>query len=860
MALRYFPRLVGGLALVFSGWVSALGLGEIELNSALNEPLDAEIEILNPGDLSQGELLVGLASPEDFQRAGVAREFLLTALNFNIDFNAPGGPVIRVTSRDPIREPYLDFLVEAQWPSGRLLREYTVLLDLPLFAGEDEGKVEAAATGPERQASGRAAAKTADPGARSTAGAEYRVRAGDTLWKIASNLNGTDATVYQKMAAIERLNPNAFINGDLNMLRRGHVLRLPENTRIAEADARRVRERMLARRDTGEDTPATGQPLSASPRSPAPTGTEAPAEGRLQLSAADDSGTASGGAAVGTGTGGGGGARMAGEIDQIQEELEKTQRENAELKERLGKLEEQLSTMQRLVELNDEGLRASQLAAQGAARSEAETAPADEGGKEEPAPGPQEQDAESTAAQAAPEETRPAQDDRGGGPWGLLLYGLGFLVLLAAVVAGALIWKRKRDEAGEQLFSEAVEPVGDEAPMPDEFEPPRDSGQRVESLDEIELAEDDHLFDIDRDESESASPELELSEEEQVDALNEADIYISLGNYDEARRLLDNALEKEPGNVDLHLKKLELFVAQDNLDAFDEHRPALSALGDDEAERRADEFRAELTASAGEQEPAAVEAVEEGDETVVGDEMTESLAADTTEEDDEASLPGGPEDDIERENLQAPASELPGTEEQTEEPTDESLGLAADLREIEEHATEPDAESVEEAIEEDDALEKLQVPGSPDVGAGSSDTEADDDLLAGFEGVADQDLSEDPGEEFDIDLSEFELDDSISTGESVEASTGGDSEDWLEQNLEDGSAVVETGSSGDSLDLDDELDLLGDTDEFSTQLELAEAYIDMGDAEGAREILSEVAEKGSDEQQEKARKLLDTLE
>jgi pilus assembly protein FimV len=113
----------------------ALGLGEIEVNSFLNQPLNAEIEVISarPGEVD--ELLVSLASREAFTRAGLARPQHLTELRFAVNKNEEGSKAtIVVTSRSSIKEPFLNFLIEADWSKGRLLREFTVLLDPPFFA------------------------------------------------------------------------------------------------------------------------------------------------------------------------------------------------------------------------------------------------------------------------------------------------------------------------------------------------------------------------------------------------------------------------------------------------------------------------------------------------------------------------------------------------------------------------------------------------------------------------------------------------------------------------------------------------------------------------------------------------------
>lgn len=131
--LRTLVRAIAAASVLTSGMAHGLGLGEITLKSALNQPLDAEIELLEVRDLGSGEVIPSLASPEEFSKAGVDRLYYLTDLKFTPVVKPNGKSVIRVTSSKPVQEPYLNFLVQVLWPNGRLLREYTVLLDPPLY-------------------------------------------------------------------------------------------------------------------------------------------------------------------------------------------------------------------------------------------------------------------------------------------------------------------------------------------------------------------------------------------------------------------------------------------------------------------------------------------------------------------------------------------------------------------------------------------------------------------------------------------------------------------------------------------------------------------------------------------------------
>ncbi|WP_324734095.1 FimV/HubP family polar landmark protein [Pseudomonas paeninsulae] len=241
-------QLLFGLASTsafYSGVVPALGLGEITLHSALNQPLEAEIELLEVADLASSDLLVRLASADVFNRSGVDRLFFLNDLRFTPLLRG-GSSVIRVVSSQPVREPYLNFIVEVARPNGALLREYTLLLDPPSSSAYRTvaalPEVRAASVRPAVAASPvTAAAPRVMPAAE--AGAHYQVVSGDSLWKIAAGLRaaGSQASQQALMRDIHALNPQAFSRGDINRLQAGADLLLPDtaqagNTPIASAE------------------------------------------------------------------------------------------------------------------------------------------------------------------------------------------------------------------------------------------------------------------------------------------------------------------------------------------------------------------------------------------------------------------------------------------------------------------------------------------------------------------------------------------------------------------------------------------------------------------------------------------------
>ena len=276
------PRRLTGISLVLvlllSSEVWAIGLGDIKLDSALNEPLRAEIDLLSATPDELDRLQVSLASAETFARYGIDRPFYLQDIEFNVIDGGAGGPIVQLRSRSAITEPFLTFLVEATWPSGRLLREYTVLLDPPTYTPPaaqqapvvtaprrttpaDSGRIERQpapdetqpvsepprASQPAPQPAPRAARpQPAEPAPVDTApydtrsGGDYIVQSGDTLWGIASRMRPDDRlSMNQTMLAIYEANVDAF-GGNINMLRAGASLRLPsadEIFRISRGDA-----------------------------------------------------------------------------------------------------------------------------------------------------------------------------------------------------------------------------------------------------------------------------------------------------------------------------------------------------------------------------------------------------------------------------------------------------------------------------------------------------------------------------------------------------------------------------------------------------------------------------------------------
>ena len=385
---------------------SALSLGDIESNSNLNQPLRAKIELLAAGAQDAQQLQVRLAPASVFNRVGIDRPAFLDSLRFSTSVQN-GKPVILVSSDKPITEPFVNFLLEVSWPQGQLLKEYTVMLDPPVLmqpgntiAGNEAAvRAEPRANGtvnrpapapvqpapevladaqpqvqpapqtarqvrvqqqprraaPNRQASQQRAANPAQGGGSRS----YRVRPGDTLFKVASQLSQPGTNLDQMMMALYRANPQAFIDGNINGLKSGVTLKAPaarSAKTVSRAEARRqVRQHYVdwkkirttdVASNAGSETAGRTRP-AANPR---PTDDNA----RLEVLGSKDKAGANENAVAGAGK-----ERLAQlekELSLARESLSTQQRENGDLKSRVDELESMLRKKNRLITLRDEQL------------------------------------------------------------------------------------------------------------------------------------------------------------------------------------------------------------------------------------------------------------------------------------------------------------------------------------------------------------------------------------------------------------------------------------------------------------------------------------------------------------------------
>ena len=193
--------------------VQAIGLGRIVVNSALNQPLDAEISIASIEGNVLESLEIRLATDSDFRRANISIEPVVKLLQFNV-INGETGPWIHVTTDRSVRTPFLHFLAAIEWSGGRIIREYTALLDPP---GYDT------VAGQSMTLPSATDRRIIQPG-----DTYEPVRSGETLMGIATNIDvDKSVTIYQRMFALMHINSEAFIRGNMNLLREGATLIIP---------------------------------------------------------------------------------------------------------------------------------------------------------------------------------------------------------------------------------------------------------------------------------------------------------------------------------------------------------------------------------------------------------------------------------------------------------------------------------------------------------------------------------------------------------------------------------------------------------------------------------------------------------
>ncbi|WP_409320334.1 FimV/HubP family polar landmark protein [Pseudomonas putida] len=909
LRIRKLVLAMAAASALSSGMANALGLGELTLKSAQNQPLDAEIELLDVRDLKAAEVAPSLAPPEEFSKAGVAFPTYLEDLTFTPVINPNGKSVLRVTSSQPLPGPVVKFLVQVMWPQGRLLRDYSVLLDQAKAQGDQPaaGNVTPAITG----------------------ASNYTTQRRDTLWQIAAR-NTQGGSIQQTMIAIQALNPDAFIGNNINQLKVGQVLRLPDQQQIqsiAQGEANReVAEQYAAWREGRRLGPRARQ-LDATRRGAAEAAPSRIAQGdNLRL------------VSPGKQAGAGQAKALNDELAMAQESLDTSRRDNEELKSRMADLQSQLDKLQRLIELKNNQL--ARLEGQGAAASAA-AADTPEQPVVNPAPA-----AADTAPQPVPDtQPAPASQPKGaldsvlGNPW-LLGVIAGSSILVLALLLWLLARKRKaqqeaekhlrmaralEEEQGAGFDSDTESFDGVEAREPGvTLSPAVVAASAAAAVAAEKVAEP----------VAEAAPEPEPQADPHAALLAQVDQCLAEGRLNRATELLEPAVAAAPERDDLRLKLMDVYARQGDQSAFAEQERQLPASEQNVAEVAGlkerypamlglaaaglgaaalaaemdeqyvqellhDEPEAPVVADAVPDELSGFEPQEEAEPEVVAqaapdaeldafDDVPTLDATDLAEQDldsafdlslgedladqdplaasvlDEPMAQGGVPDElvIAEPVLDEPVQEEAQPEEQpfavdAELQADADADFeamlaqaepqpAVDLSDFDLDVSEPVAPAAPEALEQD----PLDV--TAELAAFDSEPE--------FDPVSEFDLPSD----FDLSLS-LEDDSPAAKSFASELNDVNAELDKLSQSLETPSLEPHF-TSEDAVaqpepePLDDlDFDFFSGSDEVATKLDLARAYIDMGDSQGARDILDEVVKDGDDSQRQEAEDMLSRL-
>ena len=441
----------------------ALGLGAIEARSTLHEPLEARIPLtrVRGGDLEG--MRVALGTPTQFELAGVARLEVLERLRFTVVAQDGQRDYIRVWTDQPITEPTLTFLVEADWPRGRTVRGYRLRLAAAVGGAAAGGAdaADAAATeaerGPEAGAPGSEAAGGSDSApavSPASSGARYGpVRASDTLWSIAKRVRpDASVSVQRMMLALLEANPEAFAIGNVNALNAGATLRIPSRSEIgpddrtaAIAEVKRQQAAWTQHREGVLAAPAspTPAPAPSAPAAPAPPREAAPEPGgRAEAVSPDTTPEAPAEAAEREED-----AELRSLRDQLAlaiEEADAARRENEALKLRLAEVEDHVEELSRLVDLKGEEIAALQ--GELRARAQSKPAPTPPEAESEPAPAPAEAQPKSAPFGLGALPVNPV----------FLVGGAGLFLILLGVVA--LLRRRASAAAGDDEALDSPRP------------------------------------------------------------------------------------------------------------------------------------------------------------------------------------------------------------------------------------------------------------------------------------------------------------------------------------------------------------------------------------------------------------------
>lgn len=575
-ALKTLTAAIASAVFVTSA-ASAAGLGKLTVLSALGQPLRAEIELTTSAGEDPASMAVKLATPEAFRSANIDFNPALLSLRFAVEQRG-GRQIIRVNSSQPLNEPFVDMLLELTWNNGRLVREYTFLLDPAELRTTQPAQVAStpaprAASQPAVAASTSAAAAPVDDGAerariaaaregaqrqaaqRDAAAAEstYRVRRGDTLSGIATRVKPAEISLDMMLVALYRANPEAFIGNNMNRLKSGQILSVPDSDALrggaSQSEARGVVVAHAADFDAYRNKLA-GQVAASTPAS-APQGGQS-ATGRV-TARVEEQPTAANEAQdklrLSKATAGAAGTPQTGTAS-VEDTLAK-QRELEQAEARVKELEKNVGELENLMTVPSRAGAEAEQAAVAAPVVATPAKPVTHPRLKKPAP--------------APESEKGLVDTL----LDNMLYIAAALLVLLLILFG-IAQRRKRN-------APPVKPVPTE---PSVLGAPGASAQSLFAESGGQSVDTNNsVF------NSSFAPSASQLDTNEVDPVAEADVYIAYGRDAQAEEILKEALRTHPDRHPVRLKLLEIYATRKDARAFELQARELHALtngqGDD---------------------------------------------------------------------------------------------------------------------------------------------------------------------------------------------------------------------------------------------------------------------------------------
>jgi len=829
-------RISGLLAslLLLSGGATAAGLGKMSVMSALGQPLRAEIELLSVQADDIANVEAKLANAEAFRKARMERSMVVSDLQLTIEKRANGQPVVKISSANPVSDPFVDLLIELNWSSGRILREYTILLDpvrdqkmatempkpAPAMAATSEpaarAMTPAQAQAPSVPVQAKPAAKPVAP-ARATYGP---VKSGETLRGIARKVLPPDVTLEMMVASLYQTNKDAFARNNVNLLKQGQLLKVPDRDSVMLMFSPHQARQLLSEHAAAWHE-IRNRVASQAARSVAESGTEQPGKGKIVE--AQPQGKP---AAVATpkdvlklSKGEPANANAAQRVQNLEEEVAAKTRALQDSQDRVSKLEQTVQDLQRLLELK--------------AREDAK-APGDETAAKP--------EAVAAAEPKPPKIKTPVEVpvEEPGFFASLLATPLYIGGILAALVLGGLLWifmAGSRRRKGLSDFEQSVMTGGD--PFKTSIFK-TDSGATSQRGTATQSG-------VATDFSRLGLGSIDTHE---VDPIAEAEVYMAYGRDAQAEEILKEALAKDPNRHEISLKLLEIYAARQDKATFETQASELYAsLGDPSS-------------------PIWHKATEMGRKIDPSNPLYRVFG-------EVPSLPEAPVTEPEMPDL---AEELPEPAPEPSEPAAES-SEKFQLDQLEQRG--PDVAEPETAAEKHETelqLDDLNFEEVPPVlsKVDESASEAGKEYPSFGEpveldlGPLDEDQMAAPDAAVELEPS-FELPEEMGLVELTPEPPSSDETVMMPAT----GKLPDLDFSGIDLDLDNpeeivakpvETEPVSDSEidpdlleEVNTKLDLARAYLEMGDKEGAHEILDEVLKEGSAQQKQEAESMIASL-